>query len=61
MSVWLSAGGEKVTQEIPVERWLTGAREATLTIPGRATRVEIDAENVFPDADRKNNVWTSQP
>jgi hypothetical protein len=54
-------GGQKVTQEVPVERWLSGAREATVTVPGRATRVEIDAENVFPDVDRRNNVWTAQP
>jgi hypothetical protein len=30
-------------------------------VPGRAVRVEIDAENVFPDADRDDNVWTARP
>jgi hypothetical protein len=52
------ASGDTLKREVPVESWLRGARSATVTVPGRATRVEIDAENVFPDADRENNVWT---
>jgi hypothetical protein len=46
-------------QVIPVDIWLAGARTAQVTVaPGSAvTRVEIDAENVFPDRNRRNNVW----
>jgi hypothetical protein len=46
--------------DVPVEQWLTGAREVTVTVPtfGPVTRVEIDAAQRFPDADRSNNVWT---
>lgn len=48
--------------EVPVETWLEGKRTATVTLPRASTspiiRVEIDAENAFPDIDRENNVWT---
>ncbi|HEX6372313.1 MAG TPA: M1 family metallopeptidase [Longimicrobium sp.] len=53
--------GETQTVEVPVETWLEGRRTATLTLPRAASpviRVEIDAENAFPDIDRENNVWT---
>lgn len=53
------ADGTRERLEIPVDVWLTGARRAETTVaPGSAvTRVEIDADRVFPDADRTNNVW----
>jgi hypothetical protein len=53
------AGGEVVRREVPVETWLTGARSAVVTLPAGAavTRVELDAERDFPDANRANNVW----
>lgn len=47
--------------EVPVETWLEGRRTATVTLPSSPSpiiRVEIDAENAFPDIDRDNNVWT---
>jgi hypothetical protein len=47
--------------EVPVEEWLEGNRRAVVTLPPAASplvRVEIDAENAFPDVDRDNNVWT---
>ena len=53
--------GETQTVEVPVETWLEGRRTATLTLPAAASpvvRVEIDAENAFPDTDRANNLWT---
>jgi len=49
--------GSVVEREIPVERWFGGADTVSLTVPGAATRVEIDAENAFPDVNRANNVW----
>lgn len=51
--------GSTVRQEIPVDVWLRGARQATTTVavPGIVTRVVIDPENVFPDVNRGNNVW----
>ena len=56
------ANGETVTREIPVDVWLQGRTSATtsVAVPGgsRVQRVEIDAEHVFPDVDRANNVWT---
>jgi aminopeptidase N len=52
------ASGEQLRREIPVESWLTGARTATITVPGQATRVEIDPELRFPDLDRTNNAWS---
>ncbi|HEU4883561.1 MAG TPA: M1 family metallopeptidase [Longimicrobium sp.] len=53
--------GDTQTVEVPVETWLEGRKSATLTLPRAASpviRVEIDAENAFPDIDRGNNVWT---
>jgi hypothetical protein len=55
------ANGQTVKREVPVETWLRGARSATVTVPGQVARVVIDAENVFPDANRDNNVWSSAP
>jgi hypothetical protein len=56
------ANGSTERREVPVETWLSGARTATVTVlrgTSPVVRVEIDAENAFPDADRANNVWTS--
>ena len=51
--------GERLTREIPVETWFTSTR-ATVTVPDGSpiVRVEIDAQNGFPDVDRSNNVWS---
>jgi hypothetical protein len=52
-------GGASQRYEIPVDVWLAGARRYELTLgatPAIAS-VEIDAEGVFPDIDRRNNVW----
>ncbi len=56
------ANGDTLRREVPVATWLAGARTATVTIPrGReVTRVEIDAEQAFPDVARKNNTWTRE-
>lgn len=51
------ADGRTVRREIPVDVWLAGAVRASITVPGTATRVEIDPERDLPDADRTNNVW----
>jgi hypothetical protein len=56
-----TSGGQHVTQTIPIERWLNpGTRSVTVTVPvtGTVTRVELDPEEYFPDANRRNNVWT---
>jgi hypothetical protein len=43
---------------IPVDVWLAGARQYTLTVDGpTVTGVEIDPEQLFPDVDRSNNRW----
>lgn len=51
--------GEVRRTTVPVETWLTGARTATVTLdlPARVLRVELDPERVFPDVDRRNNLW----
>lgn len=56
-----TSDGRRVTETIPIERWLNpSTRAVTLNIPvtGTVTRVEIDPEEYFPDANRRNNVWT---
>jgi len=39
--------------------WLDGSRRTVATVVSRSpvTRVEIDADGAFPDADRTNQVW----
>lgn len=57
--VTTSAG--PVVREIPIEQWLVpGTRSVTVEIPvtGTVTRVELDPLHFFPDANRRNNVWT---
>jgi hypothetical protein len=55
-----TAQGGVIEREIPVTHWLAGEVTAHLRIPssaGEVTRVEIDPDRLFPDADRSNNVW----
>jgi len=44
---------------LPVDVWLTGARQATVRVARspRVTRVVIDPDGLFPDIDRGNQVW----
>ncbi|HET6230765.1 MAG TPA: M1 family metallopeptidase [Longimicrobiaceae bacterium] len=56
--------GATTEAEIPVSAWLGGhTRTVTVTVPamGRATRVELDPRQLFPDVDRANNVWPFAP
>lgn len=52
------AGGRTVKETIPVDPWLEGRTRTSTTVACAATRVEIDAEGVYPDVDRGNNAWT---
>ena len=56
--------GRTTTQTIPAEAWLQprNTRVATVTIPvqGDVTRVEIDPQQLFPEPNRRNNVWTAR-
>ena len=55
------ADGREEAQTIPVDTWLAGAREASVTFPaGPVTRVEIDPGDFMLDVDRTNNVWESE-
>jgi len=51
--------GSESTEIIPVDRWLSGADRASLTLPAgpAVTRVVIDPDRYFPDMDRSNNDW----
>lgn len=53
------ADGEVRRMVVPIEAWLTGARSQNviLTVPGRVARVELDPEQLFPDVNRRDNVW----
>ncbi len=53
------ANGDVRWDEVPVERWLSGATTTEIVVPGdeEIVRVEIDPEFLFPDADRSNNNW----
>jgi hypothetical protein len=54
------ADGRIELQTVDVERWLDGAREATLTFPpGEVVSVDIDPGGMLPDTDRSNNFWDS--
>ncbi|MFQ5570834.1 MAG: M1 family metallopeptidase [Rhodothermales bacterium] len=50
--------GRTAEKVVPVDVWLSGARETTVTFePGAVAQVEIDPGQFFPDVDRENNVW----
>ncbi|HEX7050449.1 MAG TPA: M1 family metallopeptidase [Longimicrobiales bacterium] len=51
--------GETRRVLVPVDVWLAGARRhtETVTVPARVTRVAIDPDETFPDADRSDNTW----
>src|SRR5699024_6203976 len=53
------ANGDTLQKNIAVETWLSGVTQTTLTIEAESdvTKVVIDPEYKFPDADRSNNVW----
>jgi hypothetical protein len=52
-------GGATEVLTVDVDRWLSGARTATLDVPAGApvVRVELDAGHDFADVDRDNDVW----
>jgi len=51
-------GGRTEVLTVPVERWLAGARSATLRATGGpVTRVQLDAAGIYPDTDRSNDLW----
>lgn len=51
--------GRTTSKAIPVDVWLEGNREATVTFEaGDVSRVALDPERFLPDVDRTNNVWT---
>jgi hypothetical protein len=53
------ADGSVQRETVPVDVWLTGARETVFRIPVGAgvTRVRIDPDGVFPDIDTSNQEW----
>jgi aminopeptidase N len=59
--VGTTAAGETVSDMVPVEAWLDGARAATITLEatGRIVRVVLDPDQIFPDVDRRQAVWVA--
>ncbi len=57
------AGGVMQRVSLPVDVWLGGARTTTARLARlpAVEKVEIDAENAFPDLDRSNQVWPARP
>jgi peptidase M1-like protein len=55
------SGGQVQRVELPVDVWLKGARSAVTRVAKAPAvqRVEIDAEQAFPDVERANQVWTA--
>jgi len=55
--------GEIVELEVPVSIWLSGLTSAELEVPAGSpvVRVQIDAQQDFPDIDRGNNIWNREP
>ena len=56
------ADGSTRRIDMPADVWLTGARQQTVRLPARPriTRVEIDPEELFPDMNRKNELWENK-
>ena len=51
------ADGSTESMTLPVDPWLDGARQQTVTVEGEVTKVEIDPDWVFTDVNRGNNSW----
>jgi hypothetical protein len=53
------ATGETRTVTLPVEPWLEGRirQQTIIELPSAVQKVEIDAEQRYPDVDRADNVW----
>ncbi len=51
--------GSTVEETIPVDAWLAGRRTAWVSVStgAQVTAVEIDAPQILPDVDRRNNRW----
>lgn len=58
-----TADGRSISAEVPVETWLAGEGSATVTLEAQApiVHVEIDPEEIFPDAVPENDVWGEAP
>ncbi len=56
------AGGETLRRTVGVDTWLNGSTKAVITLdrPDPVTKVVIDPDYLFPDADRSNNSWEKQ-
>jgi hypothetical protein len=57
------ADGSVERRTIPVDVWLGGRNRTTVSVPTGAgvTGVVIDPDGLYPDTDRGNNAWPSQP
>jgi hypothetical protein len=55
--------GKKPTRcGVPLEVFLNGSRVARFRVPAKPaiTRVELDPDHEYPDANRANDVWTAK-
>ncbi|HEX5727333.1 MAG TPA: M1 family metallopeptidase, partial [Longimicrobiaceae bacterium] len=53
--------GQQVSQTIAIDSWIRPNRRVAtvdVAVPGPVAKVEIDPEMLFPDVNRRNNVWT---
>jgi len=54
------ADGRTVERRVGVGPWLAGRRTVEVSLPsGTVTRVTLDPDQVLPDVDRSDNVWTA--
>ncbi|HEY7472263.1 MAG TPA: M1 family metallopeptidase [Gemmatimonadota bacterium] len=55
------ADGTVERREIPVDEWLRGGVETSVSVDASpaVVKVEIDPERDYPDVDRSDNVWTA--
>jgi hypothetical protein len=51
--------GEMLKREVPVNVWLSGENSAEIRLPAGSpvVRVEVDADQQFPDVDRSSDLW----
>ncbi len=53
--------GTTESRQLPVQVWFTSNRvQQRLTTAKKVTKVEVDAERIWPDASRGNNVWEAK-
>jgi hypothetical protein len=62
IAIYRADGKQPTRCGVPLEVFLHGSRVARFRVPAKPaiTRVELDPDHEYPDANRANDVWTAR-